>query len=65
MTAVVRINDARSDPNKNLFFVFSRTMDSCLERILNEWNISRRDRDKNAMVIPSALSAISHNPLSM
>ena len=35
------------------------------ERILNEWNISAIDMVRNAIVMPSGLSAISHTPLSM
>ena len=64
-TTVVSSNEPTAAPMSMIVWPGSLKMLPRCERMLNEWNIYAMDIVRNAIVMPSGLSAISHTPLSM
>ena len=68
MTAVVVTKEASVESARYLLWLPCTPMEKIeprCERMFSEWKISHSDIVRNAMVMPSGLSTISHFPASM
>ena len=65
ITAVVNKSESAIAPHRTLLWPFILNTDCVLDLMLNEWKISVMERVRNAIVMPSALEAISQTPDSI